>query len=77
MAEINYDVLEYIIQDHLNCSLTREKSVLDYLNLEATKRNQKITGETESFVVYKFKPYIFSNDILKPFIMNTDKNKGS
>lgn len=77
MAEINYDVLEYIIQDHLNCSLTREKSVLDYLNLEATKRNQKITGETEAFVVYKFKPYIFSNDILKPFIMNTDKNKGS
>ncbi|EDO9117104.1 hypothetical protein GKB13_06950 [Campylobacter coli] len=77
MNEVNYDVLEYIIQEHLKCSLTREKSVLDYLNLEATKRNQKITGETESFVVYKFKPYMFSDDILKPFIMNTDKNKGS
>ncbi|EPY7848143.1 hypothetical protein ACXG0S_001852 [Campylobacter coli] len=77
MDKINYDVLEYIIQEHLNCSLTREKSVLDYLNLEATKRNQKITGETESFVVYKFKPYMFSDDILKPFIVNADKNKGS
>lgn len=77
MDEVNYDVLEYIIQEHLNCSLTREKSVLDYLNLEATKRNQKITGETESFVVYKFKPYMLSDGILKPFIISTDKNKGS
>ncbi|HEG0266482.1 TPA: hypothetical protein SB288_001435 [Campylobacter coli] len=76
MDKINYDVLEYIIQEHLNCSLTREKSVLDYLNLEATKRNQKITGETESFVVYKFKPYMFGDDILKPFTPSIDKNKG-